>query len=386
MLSLEPANCRHPRAAGPHRADPHRRGARARVRHRHRARPSSRAATSRPATCSTGSTRRRSRSSCRPPRPRSPRPRRCSSRKRSRPSAWRRWSPTRAVRSRSSKPRSRLCRQAEADVAARKADVARAKLNLDHTVIRAPISGRIGRALVTEGALVGQGEVTHLATIQQLNPIYADFTQSVGELQPASPRRSTAAISRRVAPDAAKVRLDPRRRRGLSATPASCCSRTRPSIPSTGQVTLRGEFPIRTASCCPACMCACRSSRASIPTRSPFRSRRSGATTPASSEVFVLRDDNRAVSQPVRLGRVVDDRLADRSTASSRATASSSTASRSSSPAIVVDAAALAGRRAAADARTLGECGHQRRYTLIELIRCRASSSTGPSSRGSWRC
>ena len=55
--------------------------------------------------------------------------------------------------------RGRKLRQAEADVAARKADVARAKLNLDHTVIRAPISGRIGRALVTEGALVGQGEV-----------------------------------------------------------------------------------------------------------------------------------------------------------------------------------------------------------------------------------
>ena len=46
--------------------------------------------------------------------------------------------------------------QAEADVAARKADIARAKLNLEYAGIRAPISGRIGRALVTEGALVGQ--------------------------------------------------------------------------------------------------------------------------------------------------------------------------------------------------------------------------------------
>ena len=46
--------------------------------------------------------------------------------------------------------------QAEADVAARKADIARAKLNLEYASIRAPISGRVGRALVTEGALVGQ--------------------------------------------------------------------------------------------------------------------------------------------------------------------------------------------------------------------------------------
>src|SRR5262245_50756471 len=56
-------------------------------------------------------------------------------------------------------------RQAEADVAARNADVARAKLNLDYTKVRAPISGRIGRALVTEGALINQADSTNMATI-----------------------------------------------------------------------------------------------------------------------------------------------------------------------------------------------------------------------------
>ena len=74
-------------------------------------------------------------------------------------------------------------RQAQADVSARQADVDRAKLDLDYTIVRSPISGRIGPALVTEGALVGQGEATHLATVQQLDPIYADFTQSVSELR-----------------------------------------------------------------------------------------------------------------------------------------------------------------------------------------------------------
>ena len=61
------------------------------------------------------------------------------------------------------------------------ADVQTAQLNLEYATVRAPISGRIGRALTTEGALVGQGEATPMATIQQLNPIYVDFTQSVGE-------------------------------------------------------------------------------------------------------------------------------------------------------------------------------------------------------------
>ena len=73
-------------------------------------------------------------------------------------------------------------RQAEADVEGRKADVARARLNLDYATIRAPIDGVVGAALVSEGALVVQNETASLATIQQLDPIYADFTQSVTEL------------------------------------------------------------------------------------------------------------------------------------------------------------------------------------------------------------
>ena len=78
-------------------------------------------------------------------------------------------------------------RQAEADVEGRKADVARAKLNLDYATIRAPIGGVVGAALVSEGALVVQNDTTGLATIQQLDPIYADFTQSVDRAQPAAP-------------------------------------------------------------------------------------------------------------------------------------------------------------------------------------------------------
>ena len=63
-----------------------------------------------------------------------------------------------------------------------KAEVETAQLNLEYTTVRAPISGRIGRALVTEGALVGQNEATPLATIQQLDPIYVDFRQSVADV------------------------------------------------------------------------------------------------------------------------------------------------------------------------------------------------------------
>ncbi|CAM3235404.1 efflux transporter periplasmic adaptor subunit [Pseudomonas floridensis] len=61
------------------------------------------------------------------------------------------------------------------------ADVETAQLNLGYATVRAPISGRIGRAMVTEGALVGQAETTLMATIQQLDPVYADFTQPVAD-------------------------------------------------------------------------------------------------------------------------------------------------------------------------------------------------------------
>ena len=69
-------------------------------------------------------------------------------------------------------------RQALADIGVAKASLARAEVDLSYSTVTAPISGRIGRALVTEGALVGKGEATHLATIEQFDPIWINFSQS----------------------------------------------------------------------------------------------------------------------------------------------------------------------------------------------------------------
>jgi membrane fusion protein (multidrug efflux system) len=72
--------------------------------------------------------------------------------------------------------------QAEADVATGKSALKTAQINLGYAAVTSPISGRIGRALVTEGALVGQGEATPLAVVQQINPMYVNFTQSTIEV------------------------------------------------------------------------------------------------------------------------------------------------------------------------------------------------------------
>ncbi|WP_417026708.1 efflux RND transporter periplasmic adaptor subunit [Citrobacter sp.] len=69
-------------------------------------------------------------------------------------------------------------RQADASVIAAKAAVESARINLAHTKVTSPISGRIGKSNVTEGALVTNGQATELATVQQLDPIYVDVTQS----------------------------------------------------------------------------------------------------------------------------------------------------------------------------------------------------------------
>ncbi len=72
--------------------------------------------------------------------------------------------------------------QAAADVAAAKAAVQTAQLNLDYATVTAPISGRIGQALVTEGALVTAAEATQLALIQQVDQVYVNFTQPVSDI------------------------------------------------------------------------------------------------------------------------------------------------------------------------------------------------------------
>lgn len=73
-------------------------------------------------------------------------------------------------------------KQAEADVAAAKAAVDSARINLAYTKVTAPISGRIGRSTVTDGALVTANQATALATVQQLGTMYVDVVQSSADL------------------------------------------------------------------------------------------------------------------------------------------------------------------------------------------------------------
>lgn len=72
--------------------------------------------------------------------------------------------------------------QAQADLASARADLQTAQISLDHATIKAPISGRIGKSTVSDGALVTANQTTALATIRQLDPIYVDMVDSAANL------------------------------------------------------------------------------------------------------------------------------------------------------------------------------------------------------------
>jgi len=132
-------------------------------------------------------------------------------------------------------------KQAEADVAVARAAVQTARINLGYANITAPIAGRIGRALVTEGALVGQGEATQLAVIQQIDPIYVNFTQSAAEVMKLR-RAMDSGQLKRAGTQAASVRLalDD----GTEYARAGKLLFSDLTVDTTsGQITLRAEVP-----------------------------------------------------------------------------------------------------------------------------------------------
>ncbi|HBD89257.1 MAG: efflux transporter periplasmic adaptor subunit [Rhodobacteraceae bacterium GWE1_64_9] len=192
--------------------------------------------------------------------------------------------------------------QADADVTIAEAALAEAKLNLDYTEVTAPISGVIGRALVTEGALVSaQTEV--LATIQQLDPVYVDFTQSSSALLKL--RRALAAGELvATAPNEAQMRLlfddgseydQPGRLLFSEATVDAL----------TGQVTLRGEFPNSAGDLLPglyvrvAVEQAIRRDALSVPQMAVQRDAQGNAM------VYVIGAENKVQARPVVLGTSV---------------------------------------------------------------------------------
>ncbi|POD34826.1 efflux RND transporter periplasmic adaptor subunit [Pseudomonas syringae] len=183
------------------------------------------------------------------------------------------------------------------------ADVETARLNLSYATVKAPISGRIGRAMVTEGALVGQGETTLLATIQQLDPVYADFTQPA-----ADALQMRAAIQEGRLPkggeDALSLSVD-----GTDYTSTGTLLFTDVAVDrTTGQVSLRARFANPKGVLLPGMYVRVRtpqrvdSNAILVPQRAVQRS------SDGAARVLVIAQDGTVEARPVKTGAMQDSR------------------------------------------------------------------------------
>ena len=133
-------------------------------------------------------------------------------------------------------------KQAQAQVAVAKANVQTAGINLAYAAVTSPISGRIGRALVTEGALVGQGEATQLAVVQQIDPMYVNFTQSASEVLKLRRAMESGQFKRANGANAASIRLVLEDGTEYARSGKLLFSDITVDA-ATGQITLRAEVP-----------------------------------------------------------------------------------------------------------------------------------------------
>jgi len=130
--------------------------------------------------------------------------------------------------------------QAKADVASAKAAVTSAKVNLDYTRLSSPIEGRIGRSSVTRGALVTANQTDALATVQQLDPIYVDLTQSTTALLDLKQKVAAG----KVTTNDGKMPVMLMFENGTQYAQAGTLAFSEVTVDeTTGSVTLRAEFP-----------------------------------------------------------------------------------------------------------------------------------------------
>jgi membrane fusion protein (multidrug efflux system) len=187
-------------------------------------------------------------------------------------------------------------KQAEADVAAQRAALQIAQINSSYANVQAPIGGRIGRALVTEGALVSATEATQLALIQQTSTVYLNITQSAADLQRL--RKNAAARVRGDGALPVTVIMDdgselPRKGKLLFSDVTV--------DPTSGQVTLRAEVPNPDGLLLPGQYVRARLSQAELPAAIVVPQQAVTLGTQGDT-VIVVGADGKPAPRPVKIG------------------------------------------------------------------------------------
>lgn len=189
--------------------------------------------------------------------------------------------------------------QARAAVASAQAQVRQARLTLGYTTVTAPIAGRVGRAEVTEGALASQANGTLLTKVEQLDPIYVNFSQSSEEL--TSLRRQAqgggTALSRTVT-----LLLEDGSEYGITGTLNFLDQAV---DPTTGSVSLRASFRNPQRVILPGQFVRVRIEAGANPNGIAVP-QRAVQLTPTGGSVTVLGPGNVASARPVKLGRMAE--------------------------------------------------------------------------------
>ena len=186
--------------------------------------------------------------------------------------------------------------QSQADVGSARAQIRQAQLTLAYTTVTAPISGRVGRAEVTEGALAKESDGTLLTKIEQLDPIYVNFSQSSEELLELR-RDAQGGLARTV-----RLLLEDGSEYGLTGT----LNFLDQSVdPTTGSVSLRATFPNPQRLLLPGQFVRVRIEAGTNP-RGIAVPQRAVQLTPTGANVMVLGPGDVPQPRPVKLGRLAN--------------------------------------------------------------------------------
>ncbi|EAC1132386.1 multidrug efflux pump subunit AcrA [Salmonella enterica subsp. enterica] len=195
--------------------------------------------------------------------------------------------------------------QATAAVVAAKAAVETARINLAYTKVTSPISGRIGKSSVTEGALVQNGQASALATVQQLDPIYVDVTQSSNDFLRLKQELANGSLKQ----ENGKAKVDLVTSDGIKFPQSGALEFSDVTVDqSTGSITLRAIFPNPDHTLLPGMFVRARLQEGTKPTALLVPQQGVTRTPRGDATVLVVGADNKVETRQIVASQAIGDK------------------------------------------------------------------------------